>query len=511
MSKINARTIEEKKKKQLVIIFFILIALLLSMLIILHIINKSLNKPELEYGNLRTIRDVLEYYGCKYISEEDSKLDDFYTDIKLVFKHNLYEEDVSNENYFNKVINDVAKVANYTNFTMIDKENDIDIKVVCLDYKIERVFINGIENYFIVMDSKRDLEKYREIEIKDLQIESPEIQSLIYNNWSNDIFLITRDSIFENYYEYFDEGIKTRSINGKIYNILFNKRYTGNVVNGIFPGVDIANIKAKLGDPTFEDEELNIVGYKGKEIYVFFTKEEISVYRVSDGDNEEFFKLADKLLSEELDLLDFMNELTYLWPDYSEYIYDKSSVFLSYPLKGIDVKIGYDDTNAIVIYNNINTNLTKIRKYLENPEFVSRLKIDNVFEAEKRRVEERDCLLKKCDEYIDSLEEEEKEFIGESLRFGIYAEIDKNNIIMKLCFISKDGNSPNREIYESVDKFLWIDSDNIIYSIGRKGIYLYNAATGQKSVLIRGEDPYILKDYENGILKYDDKETQILY
>ena len=217
------------------------------------------------------------------------------------------------------------------------------------------------------------------------------------------------------------------------------------------------------------------------------------------------------MLNDELDLLDFMNELTYLWPDYSEYEYNTESVFLSYPLKGIDVKIGYENTNAIVLYNNIKSNLTVVENYLENPEFISRLGMDNLFEAEKRRIQEKNALLKKCEEYKKNLTDDEKQKLGESLSFGVYADLDNSGNIVKLCLISKDGNNPNRELYDSISSYLWINNDTLIYSQSKRGIYSYNVTTGEKFTIILGEDNYTLKGFENGILKYDDSEMEITY
>ena len=511
MGKIYAQTEKEKKEKVILRIGVIAIVILFALMIIVNTITGKQNNIKLDYDSLKTIEDVLNYYECKYIYDKDSELEEFHIDIKTVFKYDLYTNDISNEDFFNNVINDIARITNYANFRMIDEEKDIDIKVVCQDYKIYAVYINDIENYFIFMNSQKDLEKYVEIEKIDFNIDSFEVQNLINNNWDSNINFGTRESIFEKYYEYFDEGIKTRTIDGKVYNIIFTNKYKGNVINGLFPGVDLTNVKLKLGTPQFEDDELNVIGYKGKQIYVFFTENEISIYRISNTESEEFFELADKLLNEDLDLLDFMNELTYLWPDYSDYDYNETSVFLSYPLKGIDVKIGYENTNAIILYNNITSNFANINKYLQNAEFISNLKIDNVFNAEKRRVEKEILLLSKCEEYLASLDKSELEIIGESLRYNTYAELDNNDRIYKLCFICKDGNNPNRELYDNVSSYIWIDSDNIMYSQTYFGIYKYNVNTGEKNIIVRGNESYNLKEFKNGVLKYDNTEIIIQY
>lgn len=511
MDKIRAYDKIQKNKKKIIIMVIILIIIYIVLSTILYVFSPKKEQENISYENIQTVKDVLNYYKCKYISEKESTVENFNIDIQLVFRYPLYEGETSNEKFFNQVIEDVAKVLNYASFRMIDDENSIKIEVVCENRKISKIIINDREDYFIYMNSQLDLKRYIELDTIDFQIESPEIQSLINNRWESKISFGTRESIFDGYYNYFDEGISTRAISGKIYNIVFNKKYTGNVVNGIFPGVDIKAIKTKLGEPAFEDENLKIIGYKGKDIYVFFTDEEISVYRVSNDDTTEFFKLVDKFLGDELDLLDFMNELTYLWPDYEEYNYTSNSVFITYPLKGIDIKIGYEETDGIILYNNVNAELTKVERYLENTEFIAKLGVDNVFESEKRRVEKNKNYLNLCTEFIEQKEDDEQEKIGKSLKFGVYADLDVDDNIIKLCFVSKDGNNPNRELNDNIDTYLWLNSDIFLYSQNKTGIYYFNVLTGEKNTLITGEETYELKSFKDGILKYDNEEIVIQY
>lgn len=502
--------IKEKNGKKVVLILFTSMLLILMILnIILNVLTEKAKTEEIDYEDMNSVQDVLSYYKCTFISEEFSDLKDFNKDIRLIFRYQLYDGEKSNEEFFNNLITDLAKELNYTNFRLIDEKNNIEIKVICKNRKIYQILINDIEEYFIYMDSKINLKKYTKIETTDLQIESVEIQNLINSNWENTVVLGTRESIFESYYQYFDEGIKTRTINGKIYNIVFTKKYGKNVVNGIFPGIDLTTVESKLGKPAFEEK--GIIGYKSNQIYAFFTENEISIYRVGNFETDDFFKLADKLLDEEIELLDFMNQLTYLWPDYSEYKYDSDYAFISYPLKGIDIKIGYEDTNAIVLYNNVNAPLSKIERYLENPEFVANLQVDNVFEAEKRRVEIETSWIEKCNEYEESKTEDEKKITKESLKFGTCPEFDYNNNIMKMRFISKDGENPNRELNDTVYTYIWFNSEILIFSQKNVGIFYYNVINGQKNALSTGDEEYKLKSFENGVLKYDNSELIIQY
>lgn len=508
MYKIKIQDYKKKKTFRLILLFLFII--LVIALILLRFLNLEVEKKNVTYANINTVEDVLNYYKCTYISEKKSLADNIDTDINLKFRYNLYDDENSNETFFTNVINDIAKVLYYTNFRMIDEEKEIEIKVICENEKITQILINDIEDYFIYMDSLIDVSKYEEIPITEFQVQSEELQNLISNGWDGNTYFGTKDSIFENYNIFFDEGIKERNIDGKVYNIIFTNKYQKNVVNDFYPGIENDLVEARLGTPSFKDSELGIIGYKGKDIYVFFGKNEISVYRNLPENIDNFFELVDAFLNDKMDLLDFMNELTYIWPDYSEYEYDSNHVFISYPLKGIDIKIGYDETDGIFLYNNINENINTLKKYLNNTELISKMKIDNVFEADKRRINNKNDLLNKCEEYTKDQNENEKT-LGKSSLYDIYAETDDNKNIMSMKFISNDSNYPDRELNDTISSYIWIRDDILLYSQRKKGIYYIDLTTGQRQLLLEGKEEFKFNNFENGVLKYDNTEITIQF
>lgn len=504
-------TIESYKfKKRMIIIIIALLMVLVSMLVVVSVVLNKNNSEEiiLEYDSLKTIEDVVNYYRCKFISEEISEDENYDIDVYLEFCMPLYEEEESNETFYNNIIKDIARIAAYRDLRLIDEKNDIKIEVICEDYKIYNIIINGIEDYFIYMDSLLSLRKYKEIETTEFFINSPIIVDAINNNWSKDINLGTRDSIYNQYNIYNDEGIKVRNIDSRIYNIIFTKKYQGAVVNDITPGMTFFSIEQMLGKPTFEDKSLEIIGYKGTNFYVFFTKDEISVYRLENLDTTGFFELVDTFLNEEIDFLEMMNKLTYLWPDYSDYDYTASEVFLSYPHRGIDVKINYDDTTGIIIYNNFNSDLSNIEKYLENTEFMGLLQVDNISEAEKRRVKE----INKEKEGLEKYKNENTTQGYESTIYDCYPIIDEEqNSIVQMKFISENIDMPNREINDSMSSFLWINDVYFVFSKANRGIYLYDLNTGIISGIVTGDSEYQLKSFDNGILKFDEEEVLLQF
>ena len=162
------------------------------------------------------------------------------------------------------------------------------------------------------------------------------------------------------------------------------------------------------------------------------------------------------------------------------------------------------------MYNNIKSNMSKIQGYLENTNFVARLQIDSVFEAEQRRVKNLNSQLEKCSEYKRGLEEEKINLIGESFRYDIYPETDANGNIYSMKFISLSEDNPSRELNDSIDYYMWISNDYFVYSKKGKGIYLYNLTNGNVSRVINGSETYEIKEFKDGILKYDDNQEVII-
>ena len=515
MKKNRYKDQNKENYKKIIIVLFVVIFILMLVSGILEIVqkkNEEANK-EIVYEEISSIREVIEYHKSKYISEEVSSEKQLYKEAKVVFCKPLYEGEKSNEIYFNELIKDCAKVLRYRGFKLIDDKNGITIKVICNGSKITSIIINDIEDYFIYTDSQISISKYKEIPTVPMKIDAEVLQNCINNNWGKDTYFGERDSIFDDYYIFFDEGIEVRIIDEKVYNIVFNQKYNKAVVSNCYPGVDFKYIKATLGEPTFEDEEKKVIGYKSDEIYVFFTEKEVSVYRNSTIDSDAFFKLADKYLREELDLLEFMNELTYLWPDYSTYEYQKDSLYISYPLKGIEIAINYGDINGILVYNNNKSTLSKISRYFEDTRFVGRLQTDLMFKTELQRIDRDSSWVNLAKEYENNLEKEKKNIIGESLKYSVYPELDSNGNIYKMKFISKFGNEPNRELNDGISTFLWATNDYFIFAKKGSGIYFYNLNTGKVQRIITGSsmDEFNLKSYKNGVLEYDDEKRQLQF
>lgn len=511
-------------KKQIRAIIFTGIAILLIILLFLIIsILSIINKKDVNYnidiaGEYDSIKELIESYNCKYINDTFVKNREYSTEVNLVFNCNLYENDESNEEIFNSIIDDIARYVGYTNVKMIDETRDITIEIICEGSKIYKIIINGIEDYFIYMNSQLALTRYEKIDCIDLNIEDETLIQLINNRWISNVDFGTRESIFKNYNIHFDEGIEYRKIGSDVYNVIYTKKHNGPIVNGLSVGVSIKNVEDYLGEPTFKDKELEVIGYKSNDVYVFFTEDEISIYKNIEYNYDDFWKLCDEFLNDKLDFKSFMNELTYLWRDYSEYKYDSNYMFISYPNRGIDIKLNYEGISGIIVYNNISENLSTIKKYLNHTEFVSRLKLDSVFEAEKRRIQSVKKMDNLCREFKENLKEQytQEELISkESNLYNYYMDLDSIGNVVTTYFIAKDENNINRELNEPIDTFTWINDYYFVYSIYGKGIYVYNLIDGARTTLVERIEEmraFKINSYKDGILTYDDTEQiNIIY
>ncbi len=465
----------------------LLVCLFLSLILS---IKQDRDRALPDASSLNTIRDVVEYHGSKYISEKDSEVDGYYKDVNVVFKVEPYveETDEINRDYYETLLEEIAKVISYKSYIIMDDEKGITIKVICKEGRLDRIILNDIEDYFTYVESLVSAKNYKKINEVELEVSDAMLNEVIGSGWESGYDFGEKNSLFCNYEIYLDRGIRVRKIQNKIYNIVYTRRYEGDIIKNISTSNDVEQVKRSLGKPSFEDEEMGIVGYKSKDFYVFFGNNEISVYRTYSGDTSEFFELADEYLKDNYtnsDLLNFMNELTYKWKDYSVYEYTNSSVYLSYPLKGIEIKINYDNENGILIYNNIKSGLTMVKNHLENTSYTSKLQIDCVFEAEKRRRNDRKELEENAKGYMDTMNEEKDH--RESLDYDIYPLRDSNDDIYSMKFISQTDDLPDRELNDTISDFIWEDSRHFVYTKAGNGSYRYDLESGHVSTTMDEE------------------------
>ena len=91
---------------------------------------------------------------------------------------------------------------------------------------------------------------------------------------------------------------------------------------------------------------------------------------------------------------------------------------------------------------------------------------------------------------------------------NIYTDLAEN-YINKVYFTSKVSEYPNRELNEKINQGFFANDNTYVYSIENKGIYTYDVISGNKNTIITGEETFELKEYDNGLLSYDEKQINL--
>ena len=494
--KVVIKVQKKRKIKKILIIAFILAVVIITVRdLVIDAIERA-NMEEKVYTSItdfKNIKEIAEYMGCTYIKEQESSSKDYTKDIYLKFKYELYTEEVSNEEYYYRMIALMLGYLDYQNIRLIDQENDIVIAVQADKEKqeITSLLINGQSNYFETQENIKAIKNYQILDTVEMEIQAEEIKNLIAKKWvAKEVNFGTKDSEFEEKDIYFDEGIEVEIISKKVFNIVFTEKYEKEVINGIKVNTSFEEIKEKLGTPTFNHEnyidstqkEIGYIGYKGKDIYVFFSENEISVYRVEEANTGTGLADAIKNFGKDLELRSFISAITDMWPDYDYYNYNDESVTLKYTLRGI--RISFTSTEAgVYIYNNYNG-------YVANDVTVAQIIQDETLIPTGVQL--------KTDEDLVDKYEQNRILIYNTNYGNTYIgppddSTNEFNIDFKsdgIGFISINRNYPNSTIAKNINTFIKYSDTEFVFDDEDGNVYKYDATTLQLSNL--SEDTNIL-------------------
>lgn len=496
---------KNSKKNNKIIVITVIIVIFILILVLISV-NKNTTQEEniLQDNsslnqNLTSVEEVVKYLESTFISMYDSKTDGYDLDINVVFKYKLYENDESKEIYFTNFYEKIAMVTNFKSFRIIDNVNNIVIEVKCNSNGISEVKINGETNYFKLEESKRSALKANKIKEIDLEVNSSQLQDLIDNNWNpKKVNLGTKESSFYKYDIYFDEGYDVRTIQGKVFNIVFTKKYNSEVVAGYKPGDAITEIQEKLGEG-FEEQQL--IGYKTEDFYVWFSDDEISIYPRYSVDYEEFEELANEY-EKNPEPNNFMYKITDIWQDYDLYTSSEGYVQIKYTNKGMMFEYSVSNKAGIQIFENYSGELKDNFENYKNVYY----QLDKPLSAETE-VDRRYTKLV-CDNnalYSDPLHA--------SKEFCLITSYNDDESYSNVKIKSLNEDYPDYEFDDSFsfNTYIWADDSHLIYSIKNNGIYIYNAKTRENTRLLDGKKDFNITDYdrENSILIYDETEKKI--
>lgn len=508
---------KKRNVKKILIIAVILFALILGVReLALNAIERANleNKTYTSISDFTSVKEIAKYMGCTYIKEEPSTGEKYDIDIYLKFKYPLYTDEVSNEDYYYQMIALMLEYLNYQNIRLIDQENDIVIAVECNkeNKEIENLLINGEDNYFGTQANLKELKKYAELSTTKMEIQSSLINQLIEQSWEyKQINFGTKESDFDGYEIYFDEGLEIKKAGKKVLNVVFTEKYSENIVNGLKVNDSQEDIINKLGNSTFKSEKNSLIGYKGEKIYVFFSNNRVSIYPIEkDYEDMQFISLVNNF-TDHADFKTFVNGLTDIWPNYDFYEYGDDYVNISYITRGFKVQYNVYNSNGsgISLYNNYNGSLIeKLRSGNGDMANIYYYDSDLVYTYENEQVSGVHNYEKEYWEYkarkmevmtITTLEHDRARYEKDSSEYFVVVQ-EKG-----IKVISINNENPNGEINEEVYTYFWLDNENLMYSIKNKGIYRYNLKTQEKDTIIEGSNDFYISDYQDGKIYFDDK------
>lgn len=483
------------KKKKIIISISAVIAFLVILVVILKI---SQNKPINSKEEAKSLQSIVEFCECKFISSKESEEKGYSLDIYLEFKYSPYQDGDSKQPYYDVTIEGISEFLKYRNIRLIDKSRNLVIRVDTKNKAINKKYFNDIEEseYFSKLLSQNTLENKKELKETKFDITS-ELQTLINNNWSTkNINFGEKTSTFKDYDIYFENGYRVRNINGKLFNIVFTNKFEKEVISNIKVGDSFEKVKKELGNNYIEQS--GILEYMGKDLYVCFTANEISVYPRISYDYTQFEKLLEEYNNNK-DFNSFMNKLTSIWPDYSYYSYDTSFCEIWYPLKGIKIKNSQNAMEGIRIYTEYNGNLKNEHK--EYYQLYYNTNESLIIEQEKSR------------KLFETDRADMADGSYKSTKYIMKADISKDKRLYNISFFSINKENADSELKKDVyaDKTYWYDDYNFIYSVKKQGIYIYNATTRGTKKVITGTDNFDITnfDYANKVLTYDGKDIKI--
>ncbi len=503
----------KKKAKKIIIFIFIFVILLGIIFSIIDIVKKkkeneqkqeateNLKKQVSTYTaveQFKSIEEVLVYLDSEFISEnkaEDEQLD------LIVTAKLKYDLSLENKNYYENLIQYSASATNYKNFGIIDKDKNIEIIVFCKNNKVSNYYINNEKFYFNKLENIENVTNYEEDKITQIKKTCDLLNKIVSQNWTiNNTYLGTKESTFNGYDIYFDEGLEVKKINGEIYNIIFTEKYPENVIENLKVNSNKEQIKEALGEATFT--KYGAIGYKTEKFYVFFSQDEISIYPIKTYSTDEIIQIIEKYKNTS-NTQELINEIKQKWLDYDIYELSSNKLILQYTLKGISFNYNNQSDNGITIYSNYTGKVDGQNSFEDIKSEKASLpqninfKNDNLVYLEEIKRLNNTCDYSEKDNFATL------PVINTSQKYKTYINPNTN----QLCFVSIKKENPNSELREGLSSGIWYNNEIFIYSISGKGIYKYNAKEMKYQTIIEGNEKYSLKEIKENVLYYD--ETSI--
>lgn len=347
---------KKKLTRFIIIITIVVILIIISNLIKINNMleeNTEQEIAQLDYQNPKNFEEVLkkheiECYSKKYNEEEA------YNEFKVNFKYDLYEDGESKEKYFNEVIKELSKYTQQ-NYKLVDSKRNIEIYVKNSEIEGLNYTINESDNYFANEENVKILNTYKKIEELNEKVYHTDVNQITSVQWdisktSRNNLTIDEDGNFvtkDNAIIELDRSFVKR--------IVFDENYEEKIISGIKVGTDFEKIEKELGTPTFENEELSMIGYKLREEYIFFYPDKAILYPNIEFDNKTFEEELFEYYEGKTDLSrsKFANKILSKYKDFESSI-EEDVLVLRSMARQIEIRIDKNNSIEIEVYNNYN-------------------------------------------------------------------------------------------------------------------------------------------------------------
>ena len=250
-------------------------------------------------------------------------------------------------------------------------------------------------------------------------------------------------------------------------------------------------------------------GYKGKDFYIFFSENEISVYPIEKSDSSNTFSDLLATFNRKLDVKSFVSSVTDLWPDYDEYYYDSNFVSLLYSIRGIKIQFNIGRDSGVTVYQNYNGYIADGVSVSDIARDSSKIPENTYMALDKNSINEYEYNRKSA--YTSFYSNANRDTEGEktSNKFIVNYQYT-NNKITKVQFSDINRQCPNSEISINSEKIWCYDDSNFIYSIINKGIYMYNAETRETTAIKEGNEEFSITAVSENKIEYDGNEISLV-
>ena len=207
---------------------------------------------------------------------------------------------------------------------------------------------------------------------EDILVNALPIINLNNNNWDRIKAKFTGFQLDENGNAVFEEDGYTLFCNDTYVNyVVFNSNFKKDVIGHIKVGTDFEEIEEELGVPTFKREDC--LGYKTREVYAFFYKDEIVVYPNKNISNSELEKLFNSYLEKT-----YERGRSYLLVeirrDYKDFIIeedlDTDIITITSATRKMKARLDGLGNIQLELYDGYNIALDKTKEYIEQKLYV---------------------------------------------------------------------------------------------------------------------------------------------